>query len=466
MTSPSQPATTLLLQRQLCRTMAAIHRRGWCDGSGGNFSCVLQQDPLQLLMAPSGVDKGQVRPADLIVVDGRGTVVGGDGRASAETLLHLKIIRQTGAGAVLHTHSQAATLLSALAMADAPPGEPGAVRLSNLEMLKGLQGITTHATSVVIPVLANDQNLVALSTAAAPLLAGAPHGLLIAGHGLYAWGDDLPMARRHLEILEFLLEQSWRQQQLPPRPTPPGVRLPRPRLILLDIEGTTCPVTFVSDVLFPYACRHLPDVLARKSEASPVKALVAEAQAAWISDPSPEARQLLANQPDNLAAYLQWLIQNDRKLPALKELQGLIWQEGYTTGELQGPLFADVAPMLRQWHGEGLGLAVYSSGSVAAQQLLYRYSNAGDLTSLFNGWYDTRVGSKLAAASYLAIAKQQTLLPEQILFVSDSLAELDAARQAGMATLFSDRPGNPKRNAGSHASIETLAAIAFQAESQ
>jgi methylthioribulose-1-phosphate dehydratase len=185
--------------------MANVHRRGWCDGTGGNFSCVLQPDPLCLLMAPSGVDKGQVQAAALIEVDGEGTVLRGNGKASAETLLHLAIVQTCAAGAVLHSHSQAGTLLSQWAE---PRGE---LLLKDLEMLKGLEGISSHASQVAIPVLANDQNLHRLSAIAAPLLPDAPQGLLIAGHGLYAWGSDLFKAQRHLEILEFLLEQRWRQ---------------------------------------------------------------------------------------------------------------------------------------------------------------------------------------------------------------------------------------------------------------
>jgi methylthioribulose-1-phosphate dehydratase len=189
--------------------MAAIHARGWCDGTGGNFSCVLSREPLLLLMAPSGVDKGRVAPAELIVVDDGAQVRRGEGRASAETLLHLAIVQRAGAGAVLHTHSQAGTLLS---QHYGPANDDvGWLELADLEMLKGLRGIRTHATSVAVPVLANDQDLANLSRRAAPLLADAPQGLLIAGHGLYAWGSDLQEARRHLEILEFLLEQRWRQ---------------------------------------------------------------------------------------------------------------------------------------------------------------------------------------------------------------------------------------------------------------
>jgi methylthioribulose-1-phosphate dehydratase len=192
--------------------MAGIHRRGWCDGTGGNFSCVLNQEPLQLLMAPSGVDKGLVAPQDLITVDGDGQLLGGSGKPSAETLLHLTIVKSSGAGAVLHTHSQAATILSKLAC---PSGKSaGWIGVSGLEMLKGLEGIKSHSEQVQIPVLANDQDLKRLSAAAQPLLPDAPHGLLIAGHGLYAWGANLEVAKRHLEILEFLLEHLWREQLL------------------------------------------------------------------------------------------------------------------------------------------------------------------------------------------------------------------------------------------------------------
>ena len=245
------------LREELCEAMAAIHQRGWCDGTGGNFSCVLKQEPLLLLMAPSGVDKGRVRPQELIVVDGEGQVRRGSGRASAETLLHLAIVKETGAGAVLHTHSQAGTLLSQwswewamrsplaarMIKADAeaqeerdkaqqlpkragsrsPKAEEVAfeeaggedevayLELRNLEMLKGIAGISTHRSEVRVPVLANDQDLSRLSRRATPHLGRAPAGLLIAGHGLYAWGQELSEARRHLEILEFLLEQRWRQ---------------------------------------------------------------------------------------------------------------------------------------------------------------------------------------------------------------------------------------------------------------
>jgi methylthioribulose-1-phosphate dehydratase len=202
----------------LCQVIQDIHRRGWCDGTGGNFSSLLSAEPLFLLMAPSGVDKGSLRPTDLIVVNGSGQVLVGEGKASAETLLHLTILTTTNAKAVLHTHSQAATLLSRHpnvmtddeAVASSLPSLLGYLRISGLEMLKGLEGIQSHNASIAIPIVENGQDMRLLSQAAHPYLDKAPHGLLIAGHGLYAWGNSLLQARRHLEILEFLLEQQWR----------------------------------------------------------------------------------------------------------------------------------------------------------------------------------------------------------------------------------------------------------------
>ena len=159
-------------------------------------------------MAPSGVDKGSIQATDLIEVNDKGNVVDGKGKASAETLMHLQIIKQCSAGAVLHTHSFNGTFLSRLHKT------AGQVTLEGWEMLKGLAGITTHNTTVQLPIIANDQDLTRLSEAAKQCLDNAPSGLLVAGHGMYAWGDDLFQAQRHTEIIEFLLELSWRQTLL------------------------------------------------------------------------------------------------------------------------------------------------------------------------------------------------------------------------------------------------------------
>ena len=444
-TNPSEIA------HQLSALITAIHRRGWCDGTGGNFSCVLRRHPLELLMAPSGVDKGSVAPEQLIVVNAAGAVQKGNGRASAETSLHLTLVETCEAGAVLHTHSQAGTLLS---QHYAPTKASIAfLVLQGLEMLKGLEGVATHATCISIPVLGNDQDLARLSSTAEPHLVEAPYGLLIAGHGLYAWGKNLTTAHRHLEILEFLLEQHWRQLLLkgisPKQQSKNVVSRHGISHVLLDIEGTTCPVSFVSETLFPYAAKHLDSFLNEQKKNPQVKSLLSEAERNWADDPDPEAQsmhqQIKSEESDGVLSYLHWLISKDRKLAPLKELQGLIWETGYRTGTLKGPLFEDVPVALRQWHKAGLQLAVYSSGSVTAQQLLYGYSTCGDLRGLFAHWFDTRVGSKRDQRSYIKIAKTLHVPSHQVLFVSDTLTECEAAAASGMQVLFSIRPGNSEK---------------------
>ncbi|MBE9066756.1 methylthioribulose 1-phosphate dehydratase [Leptolyngbya cf. ectocarpi LEGE 11479] len=191
------------VRHDLIDIMQMAHSRGWTLGTGGNFSTVLQREPLQLLMAPSGVDKGSVEAADLIVVDPQGTVLKGNGKASAETALHLTLAQYAGAGGVLHTHSPYATVLSLHFAAQ------GCVSWQGYEMQKGIAGITTHDTQLDLPVLPNTQDMTALGQKIRVPCADWPYGILLAGHGLYAWGNTLFEAKRHLEIYEFLLQVKY-----------------------------------------------------------------------------------------------------------------------------------------------------------------------------------------------------------------------------------------------------------------
>ncbi len=201
---------SLDLRDTLSWVIQDIHSQGWAQGTGGNFSAVISRTPLTLLMAPSGIDKGLVQPEDLIEVDGEGTVVQGKGRTSAETLLHLTVVKETGAGAVLHTHSVFNTLLSEYY------ADRGKIMLSGYEMLKGLEGIQNHEETVTIPVVPNSQDMKILSQSVRPFLSDTArsYGFLVVGHGLYTWGDTLFHARRHLEILEFLFELTYRKLTL------------------------------------------------------------------------------------------------------------------------------------------------------------------------------------------------------------------------------------------------------------
>ncbi len=197
------------LRTGLAKVAGECHGRGWCPGTAGNFSAVLRRQPLALLVTPSGADKGGLNPADLVAVGADGKPLGspaGEGsppvRPSAETALHCAIVRALGAGAVLHTHSVAATLLGEHFR------ELGGFRIAGYEMLKGLRGHETHAAEVYMPVLPNSQDMEELAARFTALAAATPSllGFLLAGHGLYTWGEDLAEARRHLETLEFLFE--------------------------------------------------------------------------------------------------------------------------------------------------------------------------------------------------------------------------------------------------------------------
>ena len=214
--------------------------------------------------------------------------------------------------------------------------------------------------------------------------------------------------------------------------------------VLLDIEGTTCPVSFVASTLFPFASSHLARFLELHQHEPVIVELLAQVDEHQRNTCPPSSERQAPPSLASRVAYLQSLIQADIKLTALKDIQGRIWQEGYEQGQLISPLFDDVAPCLQAWHRMGMVLAVYSSGSVAAQKLLYQYSNCGDLTPLFSHWFDTHQGPKQQASSYQAICQAMATPPGTVLFLSDSPAELQAAQAAGLSVVGSDRPGNPQ----------------------
>jgi enolase-phosphatase E1 len=217
--------------------------------------------------------------------------------------------------------------------------------------------------------------------------------------------------------------------------------------VLLDIEGTTTSISFVYDVLFPYAAARLDDYCSRPEPGLEL----AEALDRLRSEYDEETARGATLPPfGDGAAYARHLMAEDRKSTGLKLLQGLIWEEGYRTGELRGHVFPDVPPALQAWHDAGTRLRIFSSGSVRAQKLLFGHTDSGDLTPLFEGFHDTTTGPKREAASYAAIADAYGLPAAEILFLSDVREELDAAATAGMRTGLMVRPGNRPAEAGAH----------------
>jgi enolase-phosphatase E1 len=216
------------------------------------------------------------------------------------------------------------------------------------------------------------------------------------------------------------------------------------RAILLDIEGTTTPVAFVYNVLFPFARQHLREYLRDPARREKVDDVLTRLRAEWDADGA--ARGAVPSwseaDPESAAAYLEWLMDRDVKSPALKLLQGHIWEGGYRSGTLIGQVFPDVPPAFVRWRGEGVTIAIYSSGSVLAQQLLFGATAAGDLTTFISAFFDTSVGAKRWPDSYRRIAEALQCVSGDVLFVSDMPAELDAARAAGLQVVLAVRPGN------------------------
>jgi enolase-phosphatase E1 len=226
-------------------------------------------------------------------------------------------------------------------------------------------------------------------------------------------------------------------------------------MILLDIEGTTTPIAFVTGVLFPYARTHLPAYLARHGDTPACAAVLARLRGEYEAE-----RESGADVPPwSPAAYAGWLMDRDRKSGALKDLQGRVWDEGYRNGELVGQVFPDVRPAFERWRGAGVPIGIFSSGSVLAQQLLFRHSSAGDLTPFLTWHFDTSVGPKPDPASYARIAEQTGTSPRDVVFVSDVVRELDAARIAGMQTILSDRPGNAPQPKHDHRIVQSFVEI-------
>ena len=222
------------------------------------------------------------------------------------------------------------------------------------------------------------------------------------------------------------------------------------RAVVLDIEGTTTPISFVYDTLFPYAREAMQAHIRAHMHTPRLQTILEQTRqsiAALPQDPSPEA----------LSAAMLWQMDHDRKHTGLKMLQGDIWAAGYRDGTLKGALFDDVPRALEAWTQAGVRCFIYSSGSVAAQKLLFGHSVAGDLRPKLSGYFDTTTGPKTQTASYEAIARALELAPEDVCFLTDRPSEARAARQAGMqVAVTTGRPGNPEVDAQGFCTLESF----------
>lgn len=222
---------------------------------------------------------------------------------------------------------------------------------------------------------------------------------------------------------------------------------PNVRVILLDIEGTTTPIEFVTQVLFPFASRKLEGFLRENFQDPQIQPLIRGLRAQHREDerlslqPPAWTEKSMAEDLETAIAYSRWLMRKDSKCTALKSLQGKIWQKGYAGGELRGQLYPDVPPALERWRRQKREICIYSSGSVLAQRLLFQTTTFGDLTGYIKDFFDTRIGEKADSESYKRIAALLDRAPREVVFLSDAGKEIEAAKAAGFFTALCDRSG-------------------------
>jgi enolase-phosphatase E1 len=215
------------------------------------------------------------------------------------------------------------------------------------------------------------------------------------------------------------------------------------KAILLDIEGTTTPIDFVHKTLFPFARERMREFVRDNFGRLQDEISSLHAEHKFDSEKGEDLAAFDETSAESVAEYLIFLIDRDRKSTALKSIQGQIWRAGYESGELCGEVFDDVLPAFKRWKENGKTIAIFSSGSSLAQRLIFGFSVAGDLSPYISAYFDTTTGAKKEPESYRKIAASLSFPPVEILFVSDVVAELDAAFEAGMQTRFCVRPNNP-----------------------
>lgn len=486
------------LVAELC---AGLYSQGHVSGTGGGISIKVDTpEGDRIVMAPSGVQKERMRPEDMFVLDAAGEVLHTPEarpppykppKLSECAPLFMSAFELRGARAVLHGHSMNAFLATLL---DPHASE---FKVTHIEMIKGIVGQGFYSVHTV-PIIENTARECELTDRLRDAIQRYPeaNAVLVRRHGVYVWGRNWIEAKTQFECYEYLFEAAVRMRQLgldasraPPPPLPaaaangtaaeggePAAKKARlengtaaagsaiatasgrlPTAVVLDIEGTIAAISFVTDVLFPYARQRLRSHLEATYDSEETQAdlqllrqQAAEDAAAGLTVPpipgSEAGRDaVVAAAVANCEAQMD----GDRKTTALKSLQGHIWAGGFARGELKGELFADVPDALAQWRGAGIKTYIYSSGSRGAQKDLLGCTTVGDLRPYLQGFFDTTSGPKVEAGSYRNIAASLGVdSPSELLFATDNLAEAQAAAAAGWQVVVADRPGNKALPAG------------------
>ncbi|KAJ1377083.1 putative bifunctional methylthioribulose-1-phosphate dehydratase/enolase-phosphatase E1 [Sesbania bispinosa] len=476
---------TRALISELCRH---FYNLGWVSGTGGSITIKVHDDSIPkshqlILMSPSGVQKERMEPEDMYVLSHDGSVLSAPSpkpyphkppKCSDCGPLFMKAYQMRDAGAVIHSHGIESCLVTMLN----PLSKE--FRITHMEMIKGIKG-HGYYDELVVPIIENTAYEYELTESLAKAIKAYPKttAVLVRNHGIYVWGDSWISAKTQAECYHYLFDAAIKLHQLGLDWTTPdhgpiqsvrGLRIagdssvpikarkangeidPFPRCIVLDIEGTTTPISFVTEVLFPYARqnvgRHLSMTYDTPETQDDIKLLRSQVQ----SDLEQGVAGAVPIPPDNagkeeviaaLVANVEAMIKADRKITALKELQGHIWCTGYENNELKGIVFDDVPEALDKWHALGIKVYIYSSGSRLAQRLIFGHTNHGDLRKYLSGFFDTTVGNKRETRSYVEISESLGVdKPSDILFVTDVFQEATAAKAAGLEVIISIRPGN------------------------
>jgi len=497
--------TVRALVAQLCE---CFYKQGWAMGTGGGVSIRVggpnENRPYRVFVAPSGVQKEDMVGDDVFELGMDRQIVQPPKtpnlRLSACTPLWYVVYKHVkSAMCVIHTHSMHAQLATLLDPTEKSP----VLRVTHLEMLKGV-GNHSYDDVLEVPIIDNrpSEDLLAEQLEMAIRKYPKCNAVLVRRHGLYVWGDSWEQAKAQCESFDYLFESAVKmkgmglesglvpvsgtyhvdcdetmaepaakKQKIAPAFNAAGASnndadlactgttiplVPRDaKILLLDIEGTTTSISFVKDVLFPYVLTNLEKHLDGMEAGDLTKlqsALALDLEALAPGHPSNlqvnDMRASLNSAKAYIACYINALMAMDVKATGLKSFQGKMWKAGYASGELVGHLYSDFIPMLKWCKDANIKVCIYSSGSIAAQKLLFGHTSEGDITSYFGGHFDTTSGNKREAASYGTIAKALGVSPGEVVFVSDLEAEIDAASEAGMMAVVAARPGNAVLGAG------------------
>ncbi|XP_058101007.1 probable bifunctional methylthioribulose-1-phosphate dehydratase/enolase-phosphatase E1 [Magnolia sinica] len=412
-----QVKETRALISNLCRQFYTL---GWISGTGGSITAKVHEDSIPksqqlIVMSPSGVTKERMAAEDVYVLSSSGTVLSSPSRrpyprkppkCTDRTPLFMKAYQMRDAGAVIHSHGRESSLITMIHPSSKQFRAAGYRYLFDAAIKLHQLGLDWSCPSD-----------------------GPVHNV----KGMWGGGRNINGAVKAVLTDNDVVE-------------------PSRKCILLDIEGTTTPISFVTDVLFPYARdnvrNHLIATYNSEETRDDIKLLRAQVeddleQGVVGSVPIPPADGGKEAVIASLVANVEAMIKADRKIPALKQLQGHIWRTGFQNKELQGVFFEDVPEALEKWHAMGIKVYIYSSGSREAQRLIFGNTVYGDLRKYLCGFFDTMIGNKKETRSYFEISQSVGVdRPSEILFLTDVVQEAVAAKSAGLEVMISIRPGN------------------------